>query len=45
MVRIISLNLRSQETNKGVSRARAATGRAGPGVAGSERAGVVVLIF
>jgi hypothetical protein len=51
MVGIISLNLKSQETNKGVphARATAAAGRAGlgPGVAGRRRAGcgVVVLIF
>jgi hypothetical protein len=41
MVRIIPLNLRSQETNKGVPRARAA-GWAGRGVVGRQRAGVVL---
>jgi hypothetical protein len=48
MVRIITLNLRSQETYKGVPHTRVvAAGRAGlgAGVAGGERAGVVVLIF
>jgi hypothetical protein len=51
MVGIIPLNLRSQETDKGVPHARAAAGRAGRGEArqaGRRRAGgcgVVVLIF
>jgi hypothetical protein len=46
MVGFISLNLRSQEMDKGVShaRARAAAGRAGRGVQAGGR-GVVVLIF
>jgi hypothetical protein len=41
MVGIIPLNLRSQEMDKGVPRAR----RRRPGRAGRRRAGVVVLIF
>jgi hypothetical protein len=53
MVRIIPLNLRSQEMDKGVPHARAAAGRAGRGVAWRGEAGrqaasgrgVVVLIF
>jgi hypothetical protein len=55
MVGIISLNLRSQETNKDVPHARAPPpplpAGLGPGVAwrggraGGRRAGVVVLIF
>jgi hypothetical protein len=51
MVEIIPPNLRSQETDKGVSHARARRrrrrrpGRAGRGVAGRQRAGVIVLIF
>ena len=45
MVGFIPLNLRSQEMDKGVphARARAAAGRAGPGVARRGEAGVVWL--